>query len=161
MGMTQIPVRLATKFLSTLRKRGARIIETDLANHDRIVAATLALPHFLNFAMVNTLNGIGMDPTKARELGGTTFRLQMLIAEALYHERLSNEASILIDNESAEKVLERLTFEMNRILGIIKGRRNARLLHNLKNGASYVRKDGMFSSAYDRFNAAVEASAIN
>ena len=153
--------RLATKFLSTLRRRGERIIQTDLASHDRFVAATLALPHFLNFAMVNTLNGIGMTPGEAREVGGTTFRLQMLIAEALYHERLSNEVSILTDNEFAVRVLERLAVEMNRILGDIKGRQNTRLLHNLKDGASYVRKDVMFSSAYDRFNAAVEASAIN
>ncbi|HUK50294.1 MAG TPA: prephenate dehydrogenase [Terriglobales bacterium] len=153
--------RLAETFLATLEKEGARIIQTDLDNHDRYVATTLALPHFLNFAMVNTLSRIGIEPSKAREIGGTTFRLQMLIAESLYHERLTNEVSIITDNPYAGKLLDRFAVEMNSFLANVKRHRRARLLRDLKNGANYVRKDAMFSSAYDCFNLAVEASEIN
>jgi prephenate dehydrogenase len=152
---------VAAEFLSTLRRRGARIVETDLANHDRIVAVTLALPHFLNFAMVNTLKGTGTTISKARGVGGTTFKLQMLVAEALYHERLSNEVSILTDNRYSLEILDAFAEEVNTIRREIKNPERGRLLRNLKNGANYVSRDTMFASAYDRFNAAVEASAIN
>jgi len=153
--------RAATEFLLTLRGRGVKIVETDLANHDRIVAVTLALPHFLNFAMINTLMRTGITPNKARGVGGTTFKLQMLVAEALYHERLSNEASILADNRYATEILDAFAEEVNRIRAETKSRHAGKLLRTLKNGANYVSKDTMFDSAYDRFNAAVEASVLN
>ena len=153
--------RAAAKFISTLKKRGAKIIQTDLANHDRIVAVTLALPHFVNFALVDTMKAVGMTPGEAREAGGTTFKLQLIVAEALYHERLSNEASILADNRYALDVLDSFAKQVNRLRAEIKRGENGKILRNLESGAGYVRKDAMFASAYDRFNAAVQASNVN
>jgi prephenate dehydrogenase len=151
---------VAVKFISTLRRRGARIVETDLSKHDRIAAVTLALPHFMNFAFIDTLKAIRMSPGTARAVGGTTFKLQLLVAEALYHERLENEASILADNKYALELLDSYAKEVNRIrVEMRKGRES--LFHNLRSGARYVRRDEMFASAYDRFNAAVEASNLN
>jgi prephenate dehydrogenase len=151
----------AAKFISNFKRRGAKIVQTDLANHDRIVAVTLALPHFVNFAMVDTMKASGMAPGKARDLGGTTFKLQLVVAEALYHERLSNEVSILADNRYALEVLDSFAEQVNRIRAQIKSRDREKLLRDLKRGAGYLREDTAFPSAYDRFNAAVQASNIN
>jgi prephenate dehydrogenase len=153
--------RAAAKFISTLKRRGAKIIQTDLANHDRTVAVTLALPHFVNFAMVDTMKAAGIAPGKARDAGGTTFKLQLVVAEALYHERLSNEVSILADNEYALQALDSFAEQVNRIRAEIKRGERGKLLRDLKLGEDYVRKDAMFASAYDRFNAAVQASNVN
>ena len=152
--------RAAAKFISSLKKRGAKIVQTNLANHDRMVAVTLALPHFVNFAMIDTMKAAGMTISKAREVGGTTFKLQLIVAEALYHERLSNEASILAENKYALKVLDSFTKQVNRLRADISKGAHGNILRNLESGAGYVRKDAMFASAYDRFNAAVEASNI-
>jgi prephenate dehydrogenase len=153
--------REAAKFISLFKRRGAKIFQTDLANHDRVVAVTLALPHFVNFAMVNTMKASGMAPGQARDVGGTTFKLQLVVAEALYHERLSNEVSILADNRYALEVLDSFAEQVNRIRAEIKSGDSRKLLRDLKRGAGYVREDALFSSAYDRFNAAVEASNVN
>ena len=150
--------RTATRFISTFKKTGVKIVHTDLANHDRMIAVTLALPHFMNFAMIDTMKTIGIKAGKARNFGGTTFNLQLIIAEALYHERLTNEASIVSDNPYSLEILDSFAKEVNRIRAAARQRGQTRLLHGLRGGAKYVHKDAMFPSAYDLFNAAVQAT---
>ena len=153
--------RVADRFLSTLRRQGAKIIQCDLDTHDRIVAATLALPHFMNFAFVETLKRAGFSLQKAREMGGTTFRLQLLVAEALYHESIQNEASILSDNRYGEEVLQVFAQEVDQLRGLIRRNDRTKLIKHLKSGSSYARNDRWFRTAYEQFISAVEASAYN
>jgi prephenate dehydrogenase len=148
----------ARDFLSLFRKRRATIIASDLDSHDRIVAATLALPHFMNFAFIKTLKDTGLTPNQARVIAGTTFRLQLLIAEALYHERLENEVSILTDNKYSMQLFNQFVKQTNTMRNTIRNRTRSNLIRSLEEGAAYVRKDALFGIAYDRFTAAVEAS---
>ncbi|MGA3108001.1 MAG: prephenate dehydrogenase [Candidatus Bathyarchaeia archaeon] len=150
--------KAASNFLSLFRKRQANIIPSNLEDHDQIVAATLALPHFMNFAFINTLKGTGLTPNQARAIAGTTFRLQLLVAEELYHERLENEVSILADNKYSTQLFKEFVKHTNTMRNTIHNRTRSNLIRNLREGAAYVRKDNLFSTAYDRFTAAVEAS---
>jgi len=150
--------KAARDFLSLFRKKQATIIPSDLESHDRIVAATLALPHFMNFAFIETLKNTGLAPNQARKLAGTTFRLQLLVAEALYHERLENEVSILADNKYSMQLFKQFVKQTNTMRNMIHSRTRSNLIRNLEEGAAYVRKDALFGMAYDRFTAAVEAS---
>lgn len=50
---------------------------------------------------------------------------------------------------------------MNRLRAEIRRGGHGKILRSLERGAGYVRKDAMFASAYDRFDAAVEASNVN
>ena len=150
--------KAARDFLSLFRKRRATIIPSDLESHDRIVAATLALPHFMNFAFIETLKDTGLAPNQAREIAGTTFRLQLLVAEALYHERLENEVSILADNKYSIQLFKQFVKQTNTMRNMIHSRTRSNLIRSLEEGAAYVRKDALFGMAYDRFTAAVEAS---
>ncbi len=152
---------MAKRFLSLFRKNGARIVQSDFAHHDKFAAITLALPHFMNIAMVNTLKSIGVPLNQLRRFAGTTSKLQLIIAEAVYHERLSNEASILLDSKHFLKALRRFAEESNRTLTLIHKGRRATLLHSLVIGREFVRKDRMFSSAYSRFNAAVDGLTLD
>jgi prephenate dehydrogenase len=149
----------ARDFLSLCRKRGATIIRSDLETHDRIVAATLALPHFMNFAFIKTLKDTGLTLSQARRIAGTTFRLQLLLAEALYHERLENEVSILTDNKYSMQLFKRFTKQTNAMRNMIHNGTRRKLIRSLEEGAAYVRKDALFDMAYDRFTTAVEASS--
>lgn len=153
--------KAARDFLSLLRKRRATIITSDLESHDRIVAATLALPHFMNFAFIKTLKGAGLALNQAREIAGTTFRLQLLVAEALYHERLENEASILADNKYSMQLFKQFIKQTNTMRNTIRNRTRSKLIRSLEDGAAYARKDALFDSAYGRFTAAVEASSAH
>lgn len=149
----------AKKFLSSLRKAGAKIIHTDFDHHDKLVSMTLALPHFINIAMVNTLRATGTNPNLLRRIAGTTFKLQLLTAQAIYHEDFGNEVSILMDSKQSLKALKRFAQESTVTLNIIKkGDRNG-LIRNLHADRNFLQKDKLFASANRRFNAAVEASS--
>ena len=150
----------AKKILATFKKKGARIVYSNLQTHDKIISATLALPHFLNFAFIETLREAGLPPNKMREFGGTTFGLQLLVAEALYHENLQNEAAILLNDDSSD-LLKKFAAQANRLRSKVSRARREELIRNLRNSAAYVRRDSLFDSAYDRFIAAAEASAAS
>lgn len=149
---------LAKRLLSTLTRNGARITRTNLEDHDQLVAATLALPHLMNFAFIETIRKVGLPLNKARELGGTTFKLQLLIAEALYHESPDNEASILMGNKHNMRAFGTFVQQINQVRDIIQRKPQSELQRRLREDITFARKDRLFSSAHERFVAAVEAS---
>ena len=148
----------ARRLLSMLAKRGARIVRSSLEDHDQLVATTLALPHLMNFAFIETLRNADLPLDKVRELGGTTFKFQLLIAEALCHESPSNEVSILADNKHNMRAFATFIRQIRQVHDIIQRKPRPDLLRRLRNDASYVRNDRLFGSAHERFVAAVEAS---
>ena len=154
--IAQQPVdcNLSKRLVSVFSKRGAKIIRSSMADHDRLVATTLTLPHLMNFAFVETLKRVGLSIDRARDVGGTTFNLQLLIAEALYHENPHNEVSILADNKHSQTVLTTFIRQTNRA----RRQRRTELLRRLSSNAAYVRKSKQFGKAHARFTAAVEAS---
>jgi prephenate dehydrogenase len=149
---------LARKLLSDFRRHGASVIRSDYDEHEKLLSALLTLPHFLNIAMVNTLRHAGLSVNRLREVAGTTFRLQLLVAEAIFQEDLSNEASILIDSKRSLEILERFTRKSSATLHIIKKRNRSGMIQSLQAGREFLRKDVLFRTAYHRFNAAVDAS---
>ena len=151
----------AKRFLSLFRMEGAKIIRSDFDQHDKYVSITLALPHFMNIAMVNTLRTCGFGPNQLRGVAGTTFRLQLLIAEALYKENFGNEASILMDNKQSLRILKTFVKYNNRTLAMVDEGSKGSLLQDLRKSRDYLRRDYLFLSAYGRFNAAVEASRVH
>lgn len=152
--------RLARAFLSILRDRGARIVKADFAEHDRLISALLALPHFANIVLINALKAVNFDPDLLHEVGGTTIKLQSLIAEAIYQEDLDNEASILMDSKQALKSLEAFARQSATTLNLIRKGKRRKLITSLGKGREFLKRDKYFSTAYSRFNAALEASAF-
>jgi len=150
--------KAARDFVSLFRKRRVTVISSDLEDHDRMIAATLALPHFMNFAFIKTLKASGLTLNQARSIAGTTFRLQLIVAEELYHEGFENEVSILVDNKYSTQLLKQFVKHTNMMRSTIYKKNRSNLTRSLEEGATYVRKDPLFSMAYERFTAAVEAS---
>jgi chorismate mutase/prephenate dehydrogenase len=148
----------AKRLLSAFVKRGARIIRSSLDDHDRLVATTLSLPHLMNFIFVETIRKTGLPIARIRELGGTTFKLQLLIAQALYHESLSNEVSILVDNKYNTRAFTSFEQKFNEFRRLTQRNSQSQLLRRLRNDATYLRNDRLFRIAHEQFVAAVEAS---
>lgn len=152
--------RNAKKFLSIFRKRGVRLIQCTLDEHDRLASILLALPHFINIAMVNALRSLGVDPNRLRETAGTTFRLQLLTAQAICQEDFGNEVSILMDNRYSLNTLTKFAEQSAATLNLIRKRSRSSMLRLLGNSRGFLERDKLFASAYTRFNAAVEASSF-
>jgi prephenate dehydrogenase len=151
--------RSSAEFLSLFRKEGARIIRSDFEKHDKFVSFTLALPHFMNVAFVNTLRTSGLSLNELRAVAGTTFKLQLLIAEMVYQESFGNEISILMDNQRSLQTLKAFVRDSSRARSLLGRGKRDDLLQDLKKGRHYLQKDLKFPSVYGRFNAAVEASS--
>ncbi len=151
----------AKNFLFLFQKNGARIIRSNLIEHDKLVSLTLALPHFICIAMAQTLKSYGLAPSKLRAAGGTTFKLQLIIAEDLHQESFGNEVSILMDSRHSLKVLKTFFRQSTRTLSMVNRGLRADLIRDLKIGRRYLRRDEMFPSADAQFNAAVEASNVD
>jgi hypothetical protein len=116
----------------------------------------------MNFAFIETVRKTGLPLDKLRELGGTTFKLQLLIAEALCHESLDNEASIIQDNKHNVETFSIFAQQIHAVRDIIIRRKTqVELLRRLRDDAAYVRKDRLFGRAHERFAAAVEASSFS
>jgi len=151
--------RSAAQFLSLFRREGARIIRSDFDQHDKIASFTLALPHFMNVAFVDALKTSGLSLNDLRAVGGTTFKLQLLIAEMVYRENFGNEISILMDSKRLLSTLKAFVRYSNRILWMLGTEKRRDLLQNLRKGQRYLQKDLIFPGVNGRFNAAVEASS--
>jgi len=150
----------ATQLLSSFRREGARIIRTDLEKHEKIASITLALPHFMNITLVSTLKSLEFSPNELRAVAGTSFNLQLLLAEAIYKESPRNETSILIENKRSLNALKAYVKENKRTMaGLARGDK-ASLIENLKEGRNFLKGDARFPHAYDRFNAAVDAANL-
>jgi prephenate dehydrogenase len=95
-------------------------------------------------------------------MGGTTFELQLLIAESLYHESPHIEASILADNHKHNRrTFAAFVQQIDQVRDIIQRKNPTELLSRLRSDAAYVRKNKLFSTAHERFIAAVEASTTS
>jgi prephenate dehydrogenase len=151
--------RVAQQFLSILKKNGAKLIQCSLKDHDKLVSIILALPHFINMVFVNSLMALSVNPDRMRTLAGTTFRLQLLIAEAIYQEGKENVLSILVDNAHSLSTLKKLAQETASLLDAIENRRTRTLVRSLANGHKFISKEKGFSTSYSRFNEAVEVSS--
>jgi prephenate dehydrogenase len=150
---------VAKQFLSTLRRRGARLIPCELNDHDKLASTILALPHFMNIVLVNTLTSLSTDPNRLLALAGTTFKLQLLLAEAIFQEDVENEISILVDNIHSRRILRRLLDETKSTLNAVNSGDGRTLSRMLKDGHAFVRREKFFSTSYKRFNDAVEMSS--
>jgi len=153
--------RRAAEFLSLFQREGARIVRSDFEKHDQFASFTLALPHFMNVAFVNALKNSGLSPNELRAVAGTTFKLQLLIAEMVCRESFGNEISILLDSKRSLETLKAFVRCSNRTLWMLSREKRGDLLQDLREGQRYLQRDLIFTGADRRFNAAVEASSAH
>lgn len=153
---TAIPKRnvQANRLLSMFEAKGARVVRCSIKEHDALMSALLTLPHFLNIAMVNTLRAKGLAPGRLRELSGTTFSLQLLIAEAIHQENAENETSILMDSANSISIIQEFARQCRATLELIERGHRARIMSSFAASRHYLERDSMFGSAYEDFSAA-------
>jgi len=75
----------------------SEVIVVDAEQHDRIMAVTLSLPYFVNMAVAAVLKK--EDITVLKQLSGTTFALQLILAASIMSH--SSEFHVALQNENA------------------------------------------------------------
>jgi len=133
----------------------ARIIIVDAEEHDKAMALTLSLPHFLNIVFASVVGDENLDVLK--KLGGTTFKLQLVLSESVLSEDPGLYASIQMSNPYSAEYLEKL---MSKALAL----RDHVVAKDMKTFSQFYRdiqaslsKDKDFAKAYERMYRALEA----
>ena len=144
----------ARRILSIFRMNGAGIIRCTLKKHDALASTILTLPHFINISLIETLKSLGVKLNEISLVAGSTFQLQLLLAEAIYNEDYDNEVSILRDcKTTAIEEYKRQTEAVFKMVNMTKS-----LERLLRSGRKFVETHKQFATSHRRFNAAVQAS---
>ena len=97
----------------------AEITVAGLEEHDRAMAVALSLTYFMNLAFARVLGEA--DIILLKRLGGTTFTVQLALAESVVAEDPSLVRSLLEENRFSERYLDRFISEAETIREILKG----------------------------------------
>ena len=133
------------------------MVPCSIDKHDTLASIVIALPHLMSISLIETLRSLRISLNEINMASGTTFKLQSLIAEAIYHEDLANEISILADSRSS--VLQAYYQQVRAMLNIIRTNPE-RISDILIAGRRLVEDNRHFADSYERFNAAVQAALI-
>ena len=84
---------------------GADIVAVDVETHDRVMSNVLSLTYLMNLAFSLTVNENEVNILK--KLAGTSFTLQMGLAESITLENIDLVNTILHNNHFSEETIER------------------------------------------------------
>ena len=137
------------------QKEGAEVhIVKNAEEHDRIAAMTLSLTHFLNIVFGRVL--ARQDIQKMKELAGTTFSMQLTLAEAV----LSEDPELYYGIEVLNPYFKELAADF---ISTVKetymdlDNKEAFVEHFIE-ARKCLEKDSQFSTVYERFYRALKAS---
>jgi prephenate dehydrogenase len=123
--------------------------------HDRIIAITLSLTHFLNIVLGRVL--ARRDIQEVKKFAGTTFSLQLTLVEAVLSEDPNLYYEIESQNPAFRKLLEELLSTAQETTSTLDDKGAfVRAFMEVKERLS---KDPQFMTAYERFYRALRASA--
>lgn len=137
---------------------GASFVMTDPRIHDKQMAVTLGLPHFLNmvFAAVVCRR---KNVAEIRKFSGRTFNLQMLLAETIASEP-ETTADIQIMNKEFRAVLRDLQREVRLLARIVNRKDRAGLVARYRRVRELLSADPEFEAAGRLFEKVSEASPM-
>jgi len=136
---------------------GAHVFLTHQDIHDRHMALTLALPHFLNMVFATALSK-RRNLTEIRKFAGRTFDLQMLLAEAIASDP-ETTADIQIMNKEFRKVLRDLQRDIQALAKIVNKQDRAKLVARYKKVRKALAADPEFRAARTAFEKVTETQS--
>jgi prephenate dehydrogenase len=95
----------------------ATVFVVEHEEHDRAMAIVLSLTYFMNMALAGILRD--EDIRKLKKLAGTTFTVQLAVAEGIMAEDPGLVASLLIENPYAHEYLERFISQAGEIKSLL------------------------------------------
>jgi prephenate dehydrogenase len=85
--------------------------------HDKLIAIVLGLTHYTNIVFASLISKENFS--YLREISGTTFEVQSLLAASMFTEEPDLVASLLLENKSVTKHIQRYLCEANKIAKLI------------------------------------------
>ncbi|MEM2091946.1 MAG: prephenate dehydrogenase/arogenate dehydrogenase family protein [Candidatus Bathyarchaeia archaeon] len=137
----------------------AELIIVDEEAHDRAMALILSLTHFINIVFASVVGEEDIGALK--NLGGTTFTLQLLLSEGVMAEDPAIYASIQMDNKYTIRYLERFMSRAEDLKRIISDRSLEGFVEFYRAAQNLLGRDEDFANAYERMYRALRAAQIH
>jgi len=132
----------------------AEIVVVNAEEHDRVMALVLSLPHFMNVIFASV---IGEEDLKTlKKLGGTTFMLQLTLAECVMTEDPSLQATIQMDNKYVSRYLDDFLSKAETIKKWIVDKDVEKFTRFCDRVENLLSKDVDFSEAYKKMYKVLE-----
>lgn len=126
----------------------AEIVVAAAEEHDRAMALTLSLPYFVNMAFASVIGG--EDLAVLKKLEGTTFKLQLTLAESIMAEDPALHASLQMNNEYVARCLDRFLSQAETIRGCIAEKDEEKFTAFYDRVRGLLSKDVDFPKAYEK-----------
>lgn len=130
------------------------VVVVDAEEHDRAMALTLSLPHFVNIIFASTVSEEDLNVLK--KLGGTTFTLQLTLSESVMTEDPGLYASIQMNNEYTAQYLDRFLSKCEMVKRWIVGKDEKRFAGFYNTVQGLLSRDEDFHKSYERMYKALE-----
>lgn len=124
--------------------------------HDKMMALTLGLPHFLNILFAKVL--AGSDIQEVKKFGGTTFTLQLLLAESVLSQDPNLYYAIQNQNPTFKELLSTVLTSLKEMTSAVVQNDKPRFIKHFQETTASISQDPEFSTAYQRFYKALDAS---
>lgn len=137
------------------RNEGSEVqVVKDGEEHDRLIAITLSMVHFLNIVLGRFLGR--RDIQEIRKLAGTTFSLQLTLVEAVFSEDPALYYNIENLNPSFTEFLNEFISIVQEMAETLRDKET--FVRNFVEARESLSKDPKFHTAYERFYKAVNSS---
>jgi len=133
---------------------GAEVVVVEAEEHDRAMALTLSLPHFLNILFASVISEENLVFLK--KLGGTTFTLQLTLSESVMTESPELYASIQMNDEYTVRYLDRFLSKAENVRDWIAKKDTKSFTEFYSSAQTSLSKDEDFSKSYERMYRALE-----
>jgi len=132
----------------------AEIVVSEEREHDRVMAIVLSLTYLMNLTFARVLSDV--DLVLLKKLAGTSFTVQLAIAESIVAEDSRLVTSLLKENRFTETYFDRFINEANRIMEFVKDDSDGfdQLYNSLR---ARLENDPDYSHADERRHRAFEA----
>jgi prephenate dehydrogenase len=126
--------------------------------HDKMIALTLALPHFLNIVFGKIISNF--DIRKLKKYAGTTFSLQLLLSESVLSEDPELYYEIQKQNQVFPDILNTLLEVIQESALTITNGKKKQFCSDFKKAKVALSRDPEFQDAYDKFYRTLEVLTL-
>jgi prephenate dehydrogenase len=152
-----IPVRNEENELKILNEIFEEAIVVVIPNakiHDELIGVVLGLTHYINMVFAGTISK--QDLSYLRDVTGTTFEIQSLLAASIMTEEPDLLISLLLENHSVKKHIQNYLSESNKIARLIFNENDLDLKTKYLKTRSILQQHQNLESSYKRMYQIVE-----
>jgi len=142
------------KILNEIFEEAIVVVIPNAKIHDELIGVVLGLTHYINMVFAGTISK--QDLSYLRDVTGTTFEIQSLLAASIMTEEPDLLISLLLENQSVKKHIQNYLSESNKVARLIFNENDLDLKTKYLKTRSILQQHQNLESSYKRMYQIVE-----